>query len=102
MDLIEDATIEEDMFTKYKIEISNIETKILNERKISVKILLKVYFTFFENNEIQYLDNLDSLENVEKLQENVEINTLVAANKIKTSLKEDIGLDELEEVIDIY
>lgn len=101
MDSIENSNIKGHMSTKYRIEITNVETKILNERKISVAIQLKICFSFFENNEIEYLDDFDTLENVEKLQETVELNTIVASNKIKTSLKEDIGVDDLEEITDI-
>lgn len=101
MDYIEDSKIKENMFTKYTIEITNIETRILNERKISVTIQLKICFSFFENNEIEFLDGFDSLENVEKLQETVELKSLVASNSIKTSLKEDISIDEIDEITDI-
>ena len=42
MDFIEDTMINSNMSTKYRIEIVNIDTKILNERKISVTINLKI------------------------------------------------------------
>lgn len=101
MDMIEDSTITTQMSTKYRIEIVSIDTKILNERKISVCINLKIWFNFFECQNIEYLDNLGSLSGVEKLQETVTLNTLVASNRIRTSLKEDISIDETEEVTDI-
>ncbi len=94
MDFIEDAELKENMSTKYTIEMTNVETKILNERKINVTVQLKLCFNFFECQSIEYLDNLQSLSGVEKLQETVELNTMVASNTVKSSLKEDIGVGE--------
>lgn len=101
MDFIEDNAMTAQMSTKYRIEIVNIETKILNERKISVCVNLKICFSFFACEEIEYLDDLNSLSGVEKLQETVDLNTMVAANRIKTSLKEDISIDETEAIAEI-
>lgn len=101
MDFIEKKEINDQMSTRYKIEISKIETKVLNERKINVCITLKISFCFFALKEIEYLDNLNSLTGVEKLQETVELNTVVAQNKIKSSLKEDIVIEENEEIVEI-
>ena len=101
MDFIEDSVLNSKMSTKYRIEIVNIETKILNERKISVCVNLKICFNFFECKEIEYIDELNSLTGVEKLQETVNLNTIVATNKIKSSLKEDISIEEAEGIAEI-
>lgn len=101
MDLIEDSIIKQQMSTKYRIEISNIDTKILNERKISVSINLKICFNFFECKNIEYFEDLNSLSDVEKLQESVELNTLICSNSIKSSLKEDVSIEETEEIAEI-
>ncbi len=101
MDFIEEVNISSQMTTKYRIEVVNQETKILNERKISVTMNLKVYVQFFECQNIEYMDDLSSLSGVEKLQESVELNTIVAMNTIKSSLKEDISFDETEGIEEI-
>lgn len=94
MDFVEDSNINESNSTKYRIEIIQIDTKILNERKISLCAKIKINFEFYESDNIEYFDNFDSLSDVEKLQENVTINTLVAQNTIRSSLKEDIAISE--------
>lgn len=101
MDFIEDSSINDNMTTKYRIEIVNIDTKVLNERKINVTINLKIYFNFFECQNIEYMDKLDTLSGVEKLQETVELNTIVASNRIKSSLKEDISIEENDGIAEI-
>lgn len=101
MDMIEDAQVNEKMSTKYKIDIISIDTKILNERKISVSVNLKICFNFFESQNIEYLDHLETLSGVEKLQESVDLRTVVAMNKIKSSLKEDISIDDTDTIAEI-
>ena len=101
MDFIEDTNIKAQMSTKYRIEITNIETRILNERKISVTINLKICFNFFDCQEIEYLADLATLAGVEKLQESVDLNALVASNTIKSSLKEDISIEETDAIAEI-
>ena len=98
MDQIEDNIFTSQMTTKYKIEIVNIETKVLNERKVSVSVSLKIIFEFFECQTIEYLEDLSKMTGVEKLQETVQLKSLVVANKVKSSLKEDLSVDELEEI----
>ena len=101
MDFIEDSNINSNMTTKYRIEIVSVETKILNERKISVCVKLKLHVNFFACEEIEYIEDLSNLSDVEKLQENISMNTMVSSNTIKSSLKEDISIDEDEEVLEI-
>lgn len=101
MDFIEETNIGSQMSTKYRIEIVNVESKILNERKISVCVNLKIYFNFFECKNVEYIDDINSLSGVEKLQETVDLNTIVAMNQIKSSLKEDISVDEADSIVDI-
>ena len=101
MDMIEDSIINEKMTTKYRIELVNVEAKVLNERKVSVSVKLKICFSFFECKEIEYIDNLESISGVEKLQESVSLNTIVAENKVKSSLKEEIACIDDEEIAEI-
>lgn len=101
LDSIEDNNLQAQMTTKYRIEIVSVDTKILNERKISVVINLKICFNFFECNQIEYFADFGNLSGVEKLQESVDLNTLVASNTIKSSLKEDISIEETDAIAEI-
>ena len=101
MDFIEDNNIQAQMSTKYRIEIVSVDTKILNERKISVAINLKICFNFFTCNDIEYFADLGALSGVEKLQESVDLNTLVASNTVRSSLKEDISIEETDAIAEI-
>lgn len=101
MEFIEDDNFSENMYANYIINILNIESKVLNERKISVTLKIRIDFKFFEKNDIEYLDKIDTIENVEKLQEKIDISALVGINKISTNLTEEFELGELVEATDI-
>ena len=94
IETIEDTVIKEGMTTKQNISIENIETKILNERKISVTANLNVKTAFFEKSEIQVLNDLEEMSGVEKLKENLNVKSIVASNSVKTSIKEDLAIDQ--------
>ena len=63
---IEDSVIKEEMFSKCKITIENIDTKVLNERKISIRANLKIKTEFFEKTEIEIFENLEENNEIEK------------------------------------
>ena len=89
VETIEDNTINESCFSKQKICLENIEAKVLNERKISIKASLKIKSDVYECGE------------VEKLKETLDIKSIVGSNKVKTSIKEDISVDNSFEVAEI-
>ena len=98
---IEDSRLNLGMTTKYNLQVVSVDVKILNERKLSISVKMKVYCCFSMCQSIEYIGDLENLSGVEKLQETVNINTVVASNTIKSSLKEDISLEEECEVSDI-
>ena len=98
---IEDNLINEGAFVKQKIVLENIESKVLNERKISIKAVLKVISDVYEKSEIQLLNDFDSINGIQKLKENLEIRSIVGANTVRTSIKEDISVDESYNISEI-
>lgn len=100
-DSIEDSGIKEGCFSKEQIILESIDAKVLNERKISIKASVKVKIEVFEKAEIEITSDFDEFENVEKLKENLVIKSLVGSNKVKTSIKEDISVDNSFSVAEI-
>lgn len=97
----EDSSINENSIIKQKIILDNVEAKVLNERKISLASFLRVQNEVFENSEIEIPKDFDEFGNVEKLQETVEIKSVIGRNKNKTTIKEDIKVDNSLEVAEI-
>ncbi len=98
---IEDPNIKEGMWLKQKVTIESIDTKVLNERKISIKASLRIKAEFFENSEIQILDEIGEMNGVEKLKETVTIKSIVGMNRTRVSIREDIAVDNTLEVAEL-
>ena len=100
----EDIKIEEDSIIKSSVRIDSIEAKMLNERKISIKAVLKVNLEVYSKEELEI--NSDLVKNTENadlqvMKEDVNIKSLVGMNSVKTSIKEDISVDTSYEVAEI-
>lgn len=100
-DNIEDDGIKEGCFSKEQIILESIEAKVLNERKISIKASVKVKIEIFEKAEVEITSDFNEFENVETLKETLGIRSLVGSNKVKTSIKEDISVDNSFSVAEI-
>ncbi len=98
---IEDAKIQEESFIKSRVKIQAIDTKVLNERKISTKISLKIEIECYSIEEIEFLNNIDELENVEKQKSILNINSMIGRNSVKATIREDIGIEEADSISEI-
>ena len=104
LETIEDENIKEEMKINYELKIVDVETKILNERKISVSARLEIMCSIKEIKEIEIINNIDELENIEKLEDKINIKNFLNTNMSKTSLKESLKIpdeDELAEILKI-
>lgn len=97
----EDGQIKDGCFSREKITLEQIEAKVLNERKISIRANLKVKMEVFEKNEIEIASDFNDIEDVQKLKENLEIKSLIGSNKVKTSIKEDVSVDSSYSIAEI-
>ena len=100
-DSIDDDGIKEGCFSKEQVILESIEAKVLNERKISIRAVVKVKIEIFEKAEVEITSDFDEFENVEKLKETLVIKSLVGSNKVRTSIKEDISVDNSFSVVEI-
>ena len=99
---LENINIKESSNIKYKITIGSIESKILNERKISVVTTITIEYIVSEMQTIEISN--DILDNIPMLQiqkENMKIKSLVGCNTAKTSIKENVDIDNLDEIAEI-
>ncbi len=101
VETIEDNAISEGCFSKQKIFLESIEAKVLNERKISIKASLKIKSDVYEKSEIEIASDFEEFGEVEKLKETLDIKSVIGSNKVKTSIKEDISVDNSFDIAEI-
>lgn len=100
-DSIEDTRLKENCTLKQKVLLESIDAKVLNERKITIKASLKVKTEVYENEKIEIASDFETEENLEMLKETLEVKSLIGSNKVKTSIKEDIAVDNSYNVSEI-
>jgi len=98
---IDDDSIFDNMIAKNKVTLANVETKILNERKITVRANIEIKCEFFESTCIEIFNKFDELEDIEKLEESMKVKSIIGMNKVKSSIKENINIDETLEAVEI-
>lgn len=101
LESIDDEKISDDSKLKSNVTIENIETTILNERKISIKANVKISFDVYKKSEISFSNDLNMSDNIECLKENVKLKNVIGDGKTKTSIKEDISCDNSLEISEI-
>lgn len=101
VETFEDSSINESSIIKQKIILDSVDAKVLNERKISLSSTVRVQTEVFENSELEIPEDFNEFENIEKLQETLEIKSVVGRNKNKTTIKEDIKVDNSLEIAEI-
>ena len=100
-EIIDNNSIVSGMYSKTKIKLESVESKVLNERKISVKAIVKIEAEFYETTNIDISNQLDDMSNIEMLEENIDIKSIIGINTVKNSVKEDISIDSSQEAVEI-
>ena len=98
---LENNLIKETSTFKYNIEIINIEAKVLNERKISITANLHIEYNLYEKQSLEIFNDFDNIEDLQKQEEEININSLIGINTVKTTLKENIAIDGLDNIAEI-
>ena len=100
-EIIDDSQISPNLRYVSKCILDNIETKIVNERKISLSAKIKICVEFYENKEIELISSLEEFHDIQYKEENYKIKNFIGANKAKASIKENIECDTMDHILDI-
>lgn len=84
-----------------KVNIRKIETRILNGRKLNVKVILEVEVAIYSNESIQIVSNINNLEDIQSLNTQRIINTLIGEGNAKVSAKDTISIDSVDDLAEI-
>ncbi len=89
-----------DMNSIIEMNLENIECKIVNERK--VKIIANVNFDIkvFNSENVEFVNNVN-LKDIQKLEDTVQVNSVLGSGNTKTSIKEVIGIDNSDNLAEI-
>ena len=83
------------------ISINNLECRILNGRKISVKASLQFEGTLYSNETVEILKQVNNLQDVQSLEKNLMVNSLVGEGCAKAYAKDTIMIDNIDNLAEI-
>lgn len=93
--------IKETSIFKYNTQIVDISTKMLNERKVAITAKLSFEYNAYERQELKFYNDFENIEALQKQEESIDMNSVVGINSARTSLKENIIVDSMDNVAEI-
>ncbi len=100
-DSIENNLIKSNMTFKYNIDIVKSESKVLNERKVNVSCVLRINYEIFEIQKIDIYNEFENIEGIQLQSSQMLVNSLIGCNSNKVQIKEDIKVDDLDNIKEI-
>lgn len=99
--VIEMENVRPNMMLECTNLLNNIECKIINGRKISLKGSITFNIKVFSNEEVNLIESIDNIQDIQMLNTNVNLNSLIGHGTTKTIAKETINIDEIDNLAEI-
>lgn len=89
------------MIPEIQINLKNVEAKIVNERKISVKAILDLDIKLFTNTSEEFITGIADMKDLQKMDKVIKVNSLMGTEKTKTQAKETVTIDSIDNLTEI-
>lgn len=83
------------------VSIGSLECRILNGRKINVKANLQFEGTLYSNETVEILKQVNNVNDIQSLERNLTVNSLVGEGTSKTFAKDTIAIDNIDNLAEI-
>ena len=84
-----------------KCVIRDIECKLINGRKITVKAGLEFHIKLYSNENVEIINRINNIDDIQTLQENFNINSLIGSGKTSVYAKDTLNIDSKDEFAEI-
>lgn len=84
-----------------EIFLKNIECKVVNGRKISIKCIAEANIKLMVNKESEFIENIVNLDDIQKLNKKVYINSMLASGETRCFAKDTIVIDNIDNIAEI-
>lgn len=91
----------ENMSMEDETIIKAIECKVLNGRKVNIKVKLSIDIKLYSDEFIEVISQLENMPDMQILNDKIEVNSLVGKGETKIFAKENISIDNVDEVAEI-
>ena len=91
----------EGMMQCVKCMIKDIECKVINGRKISIKASIEVNIKLYSNDSAVIVNKINNIEDIQTLQENFMVNSLIGNGKTSVYAKDTLNIEQADELAEI-
>lgn len=91
----------ENMNLQIDSKIKSIECKVINGRKISVKVAIEFNLKLYSDEEVDVINNILNQENIKLLRKETKVNSLLAIKENKVYAKDTILIDNTDNLAEI-
>lgn len=86
---------------KVIVNIKQIESRVVNERKIAIKANLEIIVEIYSSEEVDIINELNDLDNIQILKDNIKVNSLKGIGNTKVYAKDTISIDNADNLVEI-
>ena len=83
------------------IGIKDLECKVINGRKINVKIGLDIKVKLQSNEDVEIINSINNVDGVQIMQKNMSLNSLVGSGNTRVYVKDTLNIDEKDEIAEV-
>lgn len=93
--------VREGMILEDKVNLKSVECRVLNGRKVNIKAIIEMDLKVTSNEEVEFVKQVDDLKDVQLLNENLTVNSLLGSGLTKIFAKDTIIIDSIDNLSDI-
>ena len=98
---IEMKELKSSMQLECTTDLTELECKIINGRKISLKANIQMNLTAYSNENVEYVDNIENKKDMQLLNEKININSLIGNGSTKVYAKDTVSIDNVDNLSEI-
>lgn len=83
------------------VSLKGLDCKVLNGRKIHIKAILEVDSKISSNETVEYIKEISNLRDIQFLNQNFHINSLIGSGSTKVYAKDTLNLDEIDNLVEV-
>ena len=100
-EIIEFDSVKEGMMLESCISLKTIECKVINGRKINIKAILDIKIKTLSNEEVEFVSEVDNCKDIQVLNEDINLNSLLGSGNTRVYAKDTIMLDSIDNLSEI-
>lgn len=93
--------VKEGMLLEDKVILKSIECRVLNGRKINIKAIMDIELKIESNEDLEFVKNVEELEDIQLLNNNLIVNSLLGTGFTKVYAKDTIIIDNIDNLTEI-